>query len=293
MKSRTRKERKEKETFSRMRGKRFSTVIIVFVYVRFVVPAPRVTTPSTDMLTCIMQYPNGLGLNPRSTRINTDPNSNLVAVIFTSKGRSFCAGADLKNPPSPIEQSSDLTLRYNPIHHMSNISIPIIGAVKGHVITGGFELALNCDFLIADPTTVFQDTHTKFGLAPCWGLSQYLQRRVGAPNAKYISFTAKKIPVEDAYRMGFVTEISNDSLQRAIEIADDIGCNNSLMVQRYKKVIDEGGRLSLSNGLNLERQIGLAHYLEIVGTGDDGDDDGNLQKAKEFITDKNRPRSKL
>ena len=182
---------------------------------------------------------------------------------------------------------------------MSNISIPIIGAVKGHVITGGFELALNCDFLIADPTTVFQDTHTKFGLAPCWGLSQYLQRRIGAPNAKYVSFTARKISVDDAYRMGFVTEISSDSLQRAIEIADDIGCNDSRMVQRYKKVIDEGGKLSLGNGLNLERQIGLAHYLEIVCGGSEGDDDddedkgGNLQKAKEFITDKNRPRSKL
>ena len=234
---------------------------------------------------------------------NENKNSNLVAVIFTSKGRSFCAGADLKDPPSPIEQSSDLTLKYNPIHHMSKISIPVIGAVKGHVITGGFELALNCDFLIADPTTIFQDTHTKFGLAPCWGLSQYLQRVVGTPNAKYISFTANKISVDDAYRMGFVTEISNDSLQRAIEVADDIGCNDRIMVQRYKQVIENGGKLSLGNGLKLERQIALAHYLQIMGGINDDDDvddeiddndkNSNLQKAKDFITDKNRPRSKL
>ena len=52
----------------------------------------------------------------------------------------------------------------NPTYHMKRIAVPIVGALKGHVITGGFELALACDILIGDSTTKFRDTHVKFGL---------------------------------------------------------------------------------------------------------------------------------
>ncbi len=90
---------------------------------------------------------------------------SIAAVIFTGNGRSFCAGADLSNPPNPLEQSSDLYehLCNNPVHQMGRIRVPIIGALKGHVITGGFELALACDILVGDETTIFRDTHCKFG----------------------------------------------------------------------------------------------------------------------------------
>lgn len=90
-----------------------------------------------------------------------------VAVIFTGNGNSFCAGADLSNPPNPLEQSSDLHehLMNNPVYQMSRIQIPIIGALKGYVITGGFELALACDILVGDETTKFRDTHCKFGMS--------------------------------------------------------------------------------------------------------------------------------
>ena len=90
---------------------------------------------------------------------------DIAAVIFTGSGSSFCAGADLSNPPNPLEQSSDLPehLCHNPVYQMSRIQIPIIGAVKGYVITGGFELALACDILVGDETTKFRDTHCKFG----------------------------------------------------------------------------------------------------------------------------------
>ncbi len=90
---------------------------------------------------------------------------DIVAVIFTGSGGSFCVGADLNNPPNPLEQSSDLyeNLLNNPVYQMSRIQVPIIGALKGYVITGGFELALACDILVGDETVKFRDTHVKFG----------------------------------------------------------------------------------------------------------------------------------
>jgi enoyl-CoA hydratase len=91
--------------------------------------------------------------------------NDLVAVIFTGEGPNFCSGADLSDPPNPLQQSSDLPddLAVNPVHQMQQLDIPVIAALKGHVITGGFELALACDILIGDTTTKFRDTQVMLG----------------------------------------------------------------------------------------------------------------------------------
>jgi len=173
---------------------------------------------------------------------------------------------------------------------MSRVGVPIIAALKGHVITGGFELALACDILIGDTTTTFRDTHVKFGLAPCWGLSQKLTRRVGPGRAKIVSFTAGPIRVDKAHEWGLLDEVVDSSqskdtvLDRAIELADAISTNNSLMVRRYKRAIEEGTGMEYHKGLQRERELGLAHYLEIVGDG------STFEDAKEYVKGSNRPR---
>lgn len=220
---------------------------------------------------------------------------DLAAVIFTGEGSSFCAGADLSNPPNPIIQSSDLPehLSMNPTYHMKRITVPIVGALKGHVITGGFELALACDILIGDSTTKFRDTHVKFGLAPCWGLSQKLQRRIGPGRAKLISYTAKPIPAALAYQWGLLDDLidaNNESssttgvMERAIAVADSIGAQESIMVRRYKRALEEGGAMDLGHGLQRERELGLAHYLQAM------EDGHTFENAKEYVTDEKRPR---
>jgi len=218
-----------------------------------------------------------------------DPgSSDLAAVIFTGNGRAFCAGADLSNPPNPLIQSSDLPecLAQNPVHHMSRISCPIIGAMHGHVITGGFELALACDILIGDATTKFRDTHVKFGLAPCWGLSQKLSKRVGPGRAKLISYSARPVEAELAYQWGLLDELveSGEDLNRAIEIADAIGNQDLKMVRRYKKALEEGGMMNLGKGLQRERELGIAHYVEVMSDG------STFESAKDYIVDDKRPR---
>ena len=155
------------------------------------------------------------------------------------------------------------------------------------VITGGFELALACDILLGDSTTQFSDTHVKFGLAPCWGLSQNLSRRIGPGRAKLVSFTAQPIRADKAYEWGLLDElimnkndpttVSDPVLQRAMELAEAISSNNALMVRRYKRAIVEGAQINYSNGLQRERELGLAHYMEIVGDG------MTFESAKEYI----------
>lgn len=231
-----------------------------------------------------------------------DITDQIAAVIFTGAGPSFCAGADLSNPPNPLHQSSDLPhhLRWNPVYQMDRIGVPIIGALRGHVITGGFELALGCDILLGDESTTFRDTHVKFGLAPCWGLSQKLSRRIGSGRAKMVSFSARPLNAEKAYEWGLLDEMvdgtcsinsgvegidtNNKVLHRALELADQIGSNDSLMVRRYKRAMVEGSSVDYQKGLQRERELGLAHYLEVVGDG------STFEVAKEFIADESRPR---
>lgn len=221
-----------------------------------------------------------------------DDQQKLAAIIFTGAGKSFCAGADLSNPPNPLHQSSDLPhhLRWNPVFQMGRVGVPIIGVLKGHVITGGFELALACDILLGSPTTTFRDTHVKFGLAPCWGLSQKLSRRIGPGRAKIVSLSAQPVKAAKAHEWGLLDElvVINDGdgevLNRAIELADAIACNNPLMVRRYKRAIVEGGNVEFQKGLQRERELGIAHYLEVVGDGQ------TFEGAKEFISSDGRPR---
>lgn len=230
---------------------------------------------------------------------NSSEEGQLAAVILIGAGKSFCAGADLSNPPNPLHQSSDLPhhLRWNPVHQMSRVGIPIIGVLRGHVITGGFELALACDILIGSSTTLFRDTHVKFGLAPCWGLSQKLTQRIGPGRAKIVSFSARSLQADKAYEWGLLDELidettssSNDAssdkvLDRALELSASIASNEPLMVRRYKRAMVEGGSMPLHNGLQRERELGISHYLEIVGDG------STFEEAKEFITDDKRPRA--
>jgi len=211
-------------------------------------------------------------------------------VIFTGAGKNFCAGADLSNPPNPLEASSDLpqNLVDNPIHQMSLLQVPIIGAIQGHCITGGFELALGCDILVGDERTKFRDSHVKFGLAPCWGLSQKLQRRVGPGRASLISLTAQVIPGPVAHEWGLLDALAKDGqsvLDKAMEIADQICSNNITMVKRYKRAIVEGGKTTLQHGLQRERELALSHYLEALNDG------ATFENAKDYITDETRGRT--
>ncbi|HYC56632.1 MAG TPA: enoyl-CoA hydratase-related protein [Candidatus Binatia bacterium] len=101
---------------------------------------------------------------------------------------------------------------------------PVIGAINGFAITGGFELALACDVLIASTQARFADTHARVGLVPGWGLSQRLSRAVGIYRAKEISLTGNYVSAEQAEHWGLVNRVvaSQDLLPACRALAEDM-----------------------------------------------------------------------
>ena len=111
-----------------------------------------------------------------------DARDDVRVVIITGADPAFCAGLDLKELGSEDRRGGEHgRAAADPRGPLPRISKPIIGAINGAAITGGFELALNCDFLVASDSARFADTHTRVGIQPGWGLTVLLREAVGYP----------------------------------------------------------------------------------------------------------------
>jgi enoyl-CoA hydratase len=136
--------------------------------------------------------------------------SSVTCVILTGAGGCFCAGVDLKDPffADPTLMTRDkLDSPENYLWHLQHMEIPVIAAVAGPCITGGFEIALNCDVIIAAPSAVFRDTHTVYNIVPGGGMTQLLPRIVGLQAAKWMSLTASPMDAKRAFELGLVSKV--------------------------------------------------------------------------------------
>jgi enoyl-CoA hydratase len=191
------------------------------------------------------------------------------AIVLTGAGsRAFSAGIDLKElgregngALGAVGEGSSA----NPAAAISACRKPIVAAVNGVAVTGGFELALACDILICSDTARFADTHVKVGVLPGWGLSQRLSRLVGSSRAKEISLTGRFIDARTAMAWGLVNSVFPlDRLKdEALHLAHLIGNHSPAMVDCYKQLIDDGGDLSLGEALQLEQARSKAHNASI------------------------------
>ena len=184
-------------------------------------------------------------------------------VVITGAGRAFCAGWDLKelsaSGPGPDRDGGDDTADAAASDMQAAIAAfegPIIGAVNGHAITGGFELALACDVLIASSEAKFADTHARVGILPGWGLSQKLPRLIGVQRAKEISFTGNFVDAATAERWGLVARVvpPDELLPVCQKLARDMASCVPDVLKSYKRLIDEGLGMPLSNALAMEEQ---------------------------------------
>lgn len=147
-------------------------------------------------------------------------------VILTGADPVFCAGLDLKELGDQTELP-DISPKWPPM------TKPVIGAINGAAVTGGLELALYCDILIASEQARFADTHARVGLLPTWGLSVRLPQKVGVGLARRMSLTGDYLSAEDALRAGLVTEVvaHADLLAAARGVAASIVGNNQRAVR--------------------------------------------------------------
>ncbi len=193
---------------------------------------------------------NALNHALRSTLANRvgelDADADVRAIVLTGTDPAFCAGVDLKElsggeGDAPLEA---LTQERGPF---PKLSTPMIGAVNGPAVTGGFEVALACDFLIASERARFADTHTRVGIMPGWGLTVHLQEAIGLRRARQMSFTGNYLDASTALVWGLVNEVvpHEELLPRSIQLARDIASINptgiSHIRETYQLVADTTG----------------------------------------------------
>ena len=189
--------------------------------------------------------------------LEADPDVRVA--IVTGAGRAFCAGFDLKELAEASGDAAETASNDLP-EAMAAFSGPILGAVNGHAITGGFELALACDVLVASTAARFADTHARVGILPGWGLSQRLPRLIGASRAKELSFTGNFIEAEQACAWGLVNRVvAPDELMRtASELAHAMAGCVAGVLEEYKALIDTGLGMPLAEALAYEAEQGIA-----------------------------------
>ncbi|AGZ53168.1 enoyl-CoA hydratase [Mycobacterium kansasii] len=155
-----------------------------------------------------------------------DADEDVDVIVLTGADPVFCAGLDLKELGG---QSAlpDISPRW------PAMAKPVIGAINGAAVTGGLELALYCDILIASEHARFADTHARVGLLPTWGLSVRLPQKVGVGMARRMSLTGDYLSAADALRAGLVTEVvpHDELLPTARRVAASIVGNNQNAVR--------------------------------------------------------------
>jgi len=164
-----------------------------------------------------------------------------IAILTGAGGRAFSTGSDLKFQAEggkltvPATGFAGLTSRFD-------LDKPVIAAVQGYAMGGGFEIALACDLIVADQTAVFSLPEPKVGLAALAGGIHRLSRQVGEKSAMDILLTGRKISAEEGQRMGFVSRISDSGtvLEQALEVAQEMLACSPVSLQMTKQMYREG-----------------------------------------------------
>ncbi|WP_310498953.1 enoyl-CoA hydratase [Sandarakinorhabdus sp.] len=185
-----------------------------------------------------------------------EADDNVRAIILTGAGtRAFTAGLDLKElGQQGLGAANAQTPEDNPVKAIEQTRKPVIGAINGVAITGGFEVALACDVLIASENARFADTHARVGIMPGWGLSQKLSRLIGPYRARELSLTGNFLDAHTAANWGLVNRVvvADDLLPVARALAADMASIEPRFSTAYKQLIGDGYELPFGEAMALE-----------------------------------------
>lgn len=208
-------------------------------------------------------------------------------IILTGADPTFCAGLDLKELGSgdgtlTETQPSDGT----PVNQRGPLPPgpkPVIGAINGAAITGGFELALACDFLVASDRARFADTHSRVGIQPWWGLTVLLPQAIGLRRAREMSSTGNFLDAQRALEWGLVNHVvpHDDLLSFTRGLAADIASSDQRAVRQIFATYAAGSLVTTGEAWLVESDVAK----EWQGKGLDPDE---IERRRQGVTDRGR-----
>ncbi|MEX0286143.1 MAG: enoyl-CoA hydratase [Paracoccaceae bacterium] len=197
-----------------------------------------------------------------------ETDKDLRAIILTGNGRAFSAGVDLKElseKPGAIEDmkwyGDDSVFDL-----MRRSQIPMIAAINGVAVTGGLELAMMSDFMIASDAARFADTHARVGITPSWGMTQVLPLLIGINRARQMSLTGEFVSAQKACDWGLVNEVvpADQLMTRARALAAQIAETDHVTMSRLRTLINASAETTLSEGLACEVELFDTHLAGVT-----------------------------
>ena len=178
-----------------------------------------------------------------------EADAGVDVIVLTGADPAFCGGVDLRE----LEERGRAPEMGAPL---AGVTKPVIGAINGPAITGGLELALMCDLLIASERAVFADTHARLGLLPGWGQMARLPHAIGARHATELLLTSRPCDAAEALAFGLVNVVvpHAETLARALALADAIGESDQPAVRAILAQLREGVGDQTAAALARERE---------------------------------------
>ncbi|MEA3076357.1 MAG: enoyl-CoA hydratase [Actinomycetota bacterium] len=183
-----------------------------------------------------------------------DADDEVSVIVLTGTDPAFCAGVDLKDLGGPGQNRFGGGGDAEPGRPWARTTKPVIGAINGAAVTGGFEVALQCDFLVASERAAFGDTHARVGLLPGWGLSVLLPQAIGVRRAKEMSLTGNFLSAAEALSFGLVNHVvAHDQLLPFCRgLAADIAGNDQRAVRALLAEYDDVAATTVHDALRIE-----------------------------------------
>jgi enoyl-CoA hydratase/carnithine racemase len=199
-----------------------------------------------------------------------DADEAVLAVVLTGTDPAFCAGIDLKEAARDGLKYFEEFKTQSCITAVAEMRTPIIGAINGATFTGGLEVALGCDFLVASERAVFADTHARVGILPGGGMTARLPQVVGGAMARRLSMTGEVVDAQRAERIGLVTEVvSHDRVvERAVELAAQVAEVSGPTMLGLKEIYVRGASAVIDPALAAEDDIAGSQEHDQAGLGE-------------------------
>ncbi|MHB8671776.1 MAG: enoyl-CoA hydratase [Acidimicrobiales bacterium] len=209
-----------------------------------------------------------------------EDDDRVEVIVLTGVDPAFCSGLDLKELGST---GANLRSGFKGPGFWAPTTKPVIGAVNGPVVTGGLEMALQCDFLVASERARFGDTHARVGVIPGGGMSALLPQAVGVRKAIQMSLTGRFLEADEALRWGLVTHVvaHEDLLGFTRSLAADIAGNDPAAVRILLEEYRQGSLVTAGEAWRAETERFRAFHRS-------GFDPAKVASRRQAVVDRGR-----